>query len=346
MNSLVKPKIIILKINRTILYEVVILKKINFITIYFYKHLKYKYRRIHYVIRSTYNIVENNNNMCNNKYKYWHVSDYEWLNARCVDIVINNKSINNNLTDIQKIFYDNLKYLNLYGITIIPNCVDGFNISNNITKKVEIILWGSPHWAYSAEDQPKIEQIESKINKSNVHLHYYTTSYSHEGHKPFINKNYNLNFTKYISTKKYENHCEYKGGIVHFLLNKYSKKIIVITFGDNIDPLFWSGYNNDTTPYKGKLYYLYVDVDDYIPSVSHGYEHRCKKDEVGALLYIPNKYIDKYNTEEYMYSTNKQQRFKLFKLIKDFHNENKGILFLGEHICEFSKNALNYSLHN
>ena len=288
-----------------------------------------------------------NNNKSNNKYKHWYVSDYEWLNYKCVDIVINNKSINDDLTNIQKIFYDNLKFLNLHGITIIPYSVDGFNISNKFTKNVDMILWGSPHWAYSADEcHPEIELIEPPINKSNVHLYYYTTSYSQEGHKPFINKNYNLNFTNYLSTKKYENHCEYKGGIVHFLLNKYSEKIIVITFGDNIDPLFWYGYNNDTSPYNGKLYYLYVDVDDYIPSVSHGHIHRCQKDKVGALLYIPNKYIDNYNTEEYMYYIDNQQRFKLFKLIQDFHNKTKGILFLGEHICEFSKNALNYCLHN
>ena len=300
---------------------------------------------INYIITCTHKTVKKNN-ISNDKYKYWYVSDYEWLNRECVDIVINNKTINDTLTNIQKIFYDNLKFLNLHGITIILDRVDGFNISSKITNNVDIILWGSPHWAYSAEDQTETEQIEPNINKSNVHLHYYTTSYSQEGHKPFINKNYDLNFTKYLLTKKYENHCEYKGGIAHFLLNKYSKKIIVITFGDNIDPLFWYGYNNDTTPYNGKLYYLYVDVNDYIPSVSHCHMHRCEKDKVGALLYIPNNYIDIFSTDTYMYYSDNQQRFRLFKLIQDLHNKKKGILFLGEHICEFSKNALNYCLHN
>ena len=74
--------------------------------------------------------------------------------------------------------------------------------------------------------------------------------------------------------------------------------------------------------------------------------HRCEKDEVGALLYIPNNYIDIFSTDTYMYYSDNQQRFRLFKLIQDLHNKKKGILFLGEHICEFSKNALNYCLHN
>jgi len=264
----------------------------------------------------------------------FYISDYQWFFD--IDVALNNTYTDDN-KEIKK-FIENIQFLSKKNAHIIKEQVDAFDINNKYTDNIDMILWGSPHWACSSHTTSEdMSFVDDERNPTCS----YIMEESIDGKKPKINFNYDNTKNKPI---KYESHSEYKGGIIHYLINKYKEnKIIVIPFCDNIPELFYKEYDNiATSPYQGVIYYCYINTPGYIPSASHEITKRCDAEEIGALIYIPNEYIDLLKKCVIEWWKDKPYRINLYEFMKRLYTENKNFLFLGEHICNLSKHAVEY----
>ena len=271
---------------------------------------------------------------------FFYVSDFMWFSdiekATALPTYASKASMQD---DNMKLFVNNLSYLTKNGATIIKESVDGFNIKESITENIDMILFGSPHWTGSDSKSETTFVEDNDIIKS-----YYTIELSESGKFPKINCSYDKKFSEYYRTEKYLDHIMFKGGVFHYLINKYSEKIIVIPFCDHMSEdkykIFHDGYSiKGQTPYSGIIYYCYIDTPGYIPSNSHSFTKRCDADNINSLVYIPEEYADM--SYQFFEQVPGGIKLHLYEFMKELHsNKKKKFLFLGEHICNLSRNSL------
>jgi hypothetical protein len=257
-----------------------------------------------------------NNNLFKNKYlkyknKYlnlkgagldnvnFYITDYAWFDDGLFIDKLNSlktdEQLNSLKTDLKPDFtfyYNNLIELKKNNAIIVKESVDAFNINDDYITNTNIIIWGSPHWASSKADDD--------VSNETINTRYYTINNVETEKLPKINASYDLTTLEINSVTTYKDHPEYKGGVFHYLINKYPDKVIIIPSCDYIDQIFYQGYyDEDRSPYPGVIYYGTFYTPGYSSSESHSNEgFRCQSHKIQVLIYLPKKYKKCYDYDK------------------------------------------------
>ena len=215
----------------------------------------------------------------------------EYIRYFITQYVIAKSESNPRLKDSQLIYVKNLIFFSFFPfINVYSKSVDAFKLDNlRDLPNPDIIIWGSPHWTPSSSEVKDVPESTLETMRENIEQYFITFTSSQDGKEPKINLSYEKDFTLYEKTKRYDSHAEYKAGVLHYFINKNPNTISVITFGesDKIPQSYYQNYyNEDCTPYNGRIYYVFVDTPGYIPSASQDATERGSCDRVGALIYI------------------------------------------------------------